>query len=108
MSEESETYRQIFAFPFATARRGVPRKLIIDVYEDGYTPLDVMAALAWWVREDPDRLESFRNYIDGGTSTISGELAAEHVNVVIALLRTVWDAPPSMCVYVSGNKGWIN
>lgn len=103
------TYRQILAFPQPPGR---PGRIIMDVYEDGYTPLDVMAAVVIWMTEDHVALESFRQYVNEHTEEITGgeftgDEAITHVSILHRLLCQLWQYPDHV-VYVQGSEGWVN
>ena len=106
-----ESYRAIMSFQ---TNPDWPARLIMDVYDDGYTPFDVIAAVTMWVLEDPGVLERFRRYIDstGGTTSdpdgqFTGQEAETHLRFLMQVFHEVSMAPGRI-VYVTGNKGWIN
>lgn len=103
-----EDYRQIFAMPWR--RKHGPRKIVMDVYDDGYTPFDCMSAVSCFILENQDILERFREYVDDDAApeNFSGEDAERHLRLMLQLMVTVWEAPESTNIYITGNKGWGN
>lgn len=104
------SYRQILAVP--ETRPGQPGRIVMDVYEDGYSPLDVLAGLTLWMMEEPDITERFRQYVEENTEMVTGgEFTAEdaimHLSVLHRLVVTMWRYPGHN-IYVQGNEGWVN
>lgn len=99
-----DTFRQIY---YVHGGRG-PRKIVMDVYEDGYTPLDVVSALTCFILENPVLMEAFRQYVDEDQGDFTGAEAHAHLRVVLKLFVTLWNTPESTTVYVTGNQGWVN
>lgn len=99
------TERTIVLFPHT---RPGPRKIIIDYYDDSYTPLDCVGGLITWMLENPGYIQEWARYVDAGTGDFSEEDAKHHFQIVAEMLFRIHDACDHWNVYVTGPKGAVN
>lgn len=102
------TRRTVYVTP--QNQEGAPGRIVIDVYEDEYSPLDIMHGILIWLHEDHVAMEAFRTYVDTNSE---GEepLSLENVARNLALLHgmmTVMRTNPHHVVWVTGEEGWRN
>lgn len=105
MTDQPETRRYLVAFPH---RGRGPRKIIIDYYDDQYTPLDVIAALIGWATADPERVEAFAAFVDEQEGQFTGEDARVHLNLAASMIVAIDTVCPHFDVHVIGDKGMVN